>query len=332
MRFRGDVSVYPQMTLGKHQFEMPLLVLLAISLAVAGAVFLIVLRYPASASGGKLAGAGAGVAVGKEVRRHARLRAALRRRFDPSAASGLALALAAVAVIGGGLVLGVLAYIVRRNSGIVHLDSSVARWAYDQRGVVSTHGLDAVTKLGETYTVVGLGVILVFAEIRRAPSRWIIPFVAAVIIGDKLITVAVKDLVARVRPTLDPVAQTLGASFPSGHTSTAAAFYAGAALVLARRRARPTRAGLAAAAVGIAVAVACSRVFLDLHWLTDVLGGLALGWAWFAACSIAFGGRLLRFGATAEIAAQVGGVAPLETNPVPHRGGESGVTDQTQTR
>jgi hypothetical protein len=35
-----------------------------------------------------------------------------------------------------------------------------------------------------------------------------------------------------------------------------------------------------------------------------VIVGLALGWAWFAACSIAFGGRLLRFGATAGPAAQ----------------------------
>ena len=57
---------------------------------------------------------------------------------------------------------------------------------------------------------------------------------------------------------------------------------------------------LAGIAVGIAVAVACSRVLLDVHWLTDVVAGLALGWAWFALCAIAFGGRLLRFGITAE--------------------------------
>ena len=57
-----------------------------------------------------------------------------------------------------------------------------------------------------------------------------------------------------------------------------------------------TKAVLAGVAVGLAVAVACSRVLLDLHWVSDVVGGLLLGWGWFAVCAIAFGGWLLRLG------------------------------------
>ncbi|MGZ4356070.1 MAG: phosphatase PAP2 family protein, partial [Gaiellaceae bacterium] len=108
----------------------------------------------------------------------------------------------------------------------------------------------------------------------------------------------------RVRPSFNPAAATLGPSFPSGHSATAAAFFAAAALLLGRGRGRPTRAVLAGFAAGIAVGVAASRVLLDVHWFTDVIAGLALGWAWLAACAIAFGGRLLRFGATAETAAR----------------------------
>ncbi len=36
------------------------------------------------------------------------------------------------------------------------------------------------------------------------------------------------------------------------------------------------------------MAIAATRVLLGVHWLSDVIAGLALGWAWFAACTIAF--------------------------------------------
>ncbi|MGE0728906.1 MAG: phosphatase PAP2 family protein, partial [Acidimicrobiia bacterium] len=62
---------------------------------------------------------------------------------------------------------------------------------------------------------------------------------------------------------------------------------------------------LAAVAVAVGVAVAATRVLLGVHWLTDVLAGIGLGAAWFAVVSIAFGGRLLRFGAPIELAERI---------------------------
>jgi undecaprenyl-diphosphatase len=73
---------------------------------------------------------------------------------------------------------------------------------------------------------------------------------------------------------------------------------------------------LAAAAVAIAVAVASSRVLLDVHWLSDVIGGLSLGWAWFALCSVAFGGRLLAPTAGVDVAAAE--AAAPTAPPTPH--------------
>jgi undecaprenyl-diphosphatase len=71
--------------------------------------------------------------------------------------------------------------------------------------------------------------------------------------------------------------------------------------------------------VGIAVAVATSRVLLDVHWVSDVIAGLALGWAWFCVCAIAFGGRILRFGAAAETAARAADDAEPTADPEPRR-------------
>jgi undecaprenyl-diphosphatase len=145
-----------------------------------------------------------------------------------------------------------------------------------------------------------LATVLGIVETIRTRSRWIIPFLLVVVAGNGFITTTIKHIADRVRPSFNPAAEALGPSFPSGHSSWSAAFFAAAALVLARHASRRARVVLAGVAAGLAVAIAATRVLLDVHWLSDVVAGLALGWAWFAVCSIAFGGRLLRFGATAE--------------------------------
>lgn len=279
---------------------MPFLLLLLISvLAGLGAAFL-TRRYPGGAT------APAIVEVAREAGEHATgvagQRAARAARLDPEKATGLALTLALVVVLLGGVVLALLAVVVRGTDALAGIDSSVAEWGDRHASPWSHDALTLVTQLGETWLVVLVAIVVAGVEIARTRNRWVAPFLLAVILGDKLLTEAIKQIVDRARPTLESVAATLGPSFPSGHTSTAAASWAAFALVAGRwwgRRAWPALAGIA---VGIAVAVALSRVLLDVHWLTDVLGGLALGWAWFAACAIAFGGRLLRFGAAAQAA------------------------------
>jgi membrane-associated phospholipid phosphatase len=208
----------------------------------------------------------------------------------------------------GGLVLGILAVVVRRVPFVQHIDNFVASWGFDHRSSPSTRGLHAVTDLGSIRVVVALAVLLALVDLVRTRNRWTFLFLAVVLVGMELAQIGVKDLVGRVRPTLDPAAAQLGPSFPSGHSATAAAFYAAAALVIGRwLRRRPARHVVIGAAVAIAVAVAASRVLLDLHWLSDVIGGLALGWAWFALVAVVFGGRLLiPTAATAVAAAEAG--------------------------
>lgn len=122
--------------------------------------------------------------------------------------------------------------------------------------------------------------------------------------GQYLIVNVVKWLVDRARPNLDRLTGFSGPSFPSGHAAASAATFAAFALVLGRGRSAQSRSVLAGVGTALAVAIATSRVMLGVHWMTDVLAGLALGWAWFAVCAIAFGGRILRFAAPVVAADQ----------------------------
>ena len=295
---------------------MPFLILLLVALTAGLTAGLITSRYPRRSSAAAAPAIDAARRVGETVRTHPRLRAALDRRLSRESATGLALTLALLFTVGAGIVLGLLAYLVRTNSRLIAIDNSVGKWGNRHASPLSTHALNAVTQLGSVYVVVALCVVLAVVEMRRARSRWIVPFILAVVGGEEILATVIKQIVDRARPAFNSAAATLGPSFPSGHTTAAAAFYAAAALLLGRRRPRAARAVLNGVAVGIAVAVAASRVLLDVHWLTDVIGGLALGWAWFAICGIAFGGRIVSFGAAAEVAARVAEPAgPPGTSP-----------------
>jgi undecaprenyl-diphosphatase len=220
--------------------------------------------------------------------------------IPPEATTGLALTAALVVLVAGGLVLAVLTFLVRGNATGIGLDASAANWGNDHRSPFTRDVLAALTHLGQPSTIGALAVVLAIVETVRTRNRWVIPFLLLVVAGNGVLTTTIKHLSDRVRPTLNPIAEMLGPSFPSGHSSWSAAFFAAAALVLARGRGHNVRVALAGVAAGLAVMIAATRVLLDVHWLSDVIAGLALGWAWFAACSIAFGGRLLRFGAPAQ--------------------------------
>lgn len=293
---------------------MPFLVLILVSLVAGTLVAFAGTRYPTPVVG-QAPAEGAAEHIETEMERHPWLLRLVRGRLDPATATGLALTLALGLAILGGLLIGLLAYLVRTSGTLVDLDNDVGQWGVDNATSWSTEALRLVTELGGTYFVIFALVVVALFEYRRIPNRWMPVFLVAVVAGEIVLINTIKEILDRVRPTFNPIAETLGPSFPSGHSGLAAAFYAAAALVLARRRSPRTRALLAGGAVAIAVAVACSRVLLGVHWMSDVIAGLAFGWAWFGICAIAFGGRFLVLGAPVEQAAEIAeerGVDPYE--------------------
>jgi undecaprenyl-diphosphatase len=134
-----------------------------------------------------------------------------------------------------------------------------------------------MTDVGQPNSIAALAVVLAVVETWRTRDRWVVPFLLLVVAGNGIVTTTIKHVVERVRPTLNPIAETLGPSFPSGHSSWSAAFFAAAALVLSRGRGRRARIVLAGLAAGLAVAIASTRVLLAVHWLSDVIAGAAIG-------------------------------------------------------
>ena len=289
---------------GSHlDYSMPLFADLTAALAAGVLTYLVARWYVRSSATPAQPALEVARAAGEAVRPHARLRRIVVRRLDRTVATGFLLTLALSITLLCGLALGVLALLVRRVAYIQHFDNVVAAWGYDHRSATSTKGLHAITELGRLEIVVVLALALAVFEVIRWRDRWSFLFLLTVLVGMEAIMLGVKDLVGRVRPTLDPAAASLGPSFPSGHSSTSAAFYAAAALIIGRHLPRRARQIVVAASVALAVAVAASRVLLDLHWLSDVIGGLSLGWAWFGFCSVVFGGRLLTPTAGVDVAA-----------------------------
>ncbi len=111
----------------------------------------------------------------------------------------------------------------------------------------------------------------------------------AAVLGETLLANGLKALFDRARPHIAPaLVHVTGHSFPSGHSTSAAAIYLTMAALIARKvKQRAARLYVFGAAIALALIVGASRVYLGVHYPTDVLAGLSLGAAWAATVGIA---------------------------------------------
>ncbi len=203
------------------------------------------------------------------------------RRRDAFYRSGQLLA-------GWGLIVAVLVGIgealagpLRGSVGVA--DNQAERWLAEHRSAFLSHAATAASLLGETWTVIIAGpllLVLTWVWLRRARA---VAFLAAVIIGEIAAYLLTVSLVSRLRPPvplLDPGLDPHH-SYPSGHVAAAAAMYGGLAVliwVFGSYRWRWLSLGL----LTLPVIVAVARLYLGAHHPSDVLASLIFMSAWLA--------------------------------------------------
>lgn len=142
-----------------------------------------------------------------------------------------------------------------------------------------------ITGLGSVFTIVFV-TLAVAAYLAASGRRRVALFVIAAVGGGELLSSALKAFYHRPRPDLVPHGmEVFTASFPSGHAMMSAIAYLTLAILLARLDPhRRVKALVLTLGVLVTLLVGVSRVYLGVHWPSDVLAGWCVGAAWAALC------------------------------------------------
>ena len=174
--------------------------------------------------------------------------------------------------------------------------------AFDERFRALVHGvasprltvlMRAASRYGGPGVLVPVGLLVAVAFLIRGWHRGAL-LVVVTLAGSGLLNGLLKFSFARVRPASFFDYPLPGSpSFPSGHALYAASVFGGLAVLLAARiRNRPLRVGIWFVSISLVLLVGASRVYLGVHYPSDVLAGYAIGIIWVT--TVALGDRLAR--------------------------------------
>jgi membrane-associated phospholipid phosphatase len=206
-------------------------------------------------------------------------------RFSAAGAFGLHLTAGLALMLLAAWLFGAIASDVVAGRAITVLDVQLAQWLHQPAHDGFTRTMLVVTHIHSQAGTGLLAVLLALYFYRRRLHYWLLAL-ALTVPGGMLLNVLLKYTFQRARPAFaEPLLTLTTYSFPSGHTVSATLFYGIlAAYLVCSTRHWPLRLLWVGCAGAMVALVGLSRMVLGVHYLSDVLAGVAEGCAWLAIC------------------------------------------------
>ncbi len=211
-------------------------------------------------------------------------------RLGPLARYEVRVLLFALALAIVGIPFGLLLHQVATHGPLTGFDEDGARWLNDR-----LYDEALIIRILQLVSFLGKPIFLLFAVglpglwVLRHGGRKLAVFLAVTCLGGGVVDTIVKVAVGRPRPRVDePITVAFGNSFPSGHSMQAVVCYGALLLVFLPMLHGRARTAAIAATATLILAIGFSRLTLGVHFVSDVLGGYALGAAWLIASVAAF--------------------------------------------
>lgn len=175
------------------------------------------------------------------------------------------------------------------EDGLTDFDTSVTSYVLSWRTDWLTKFMIVITTVGTRagYFVI-VGLLTAYFFLRHRSWKFIAQTVLVLILASAS-NVMLKDVVNRERPTIEHLVQVTTLSYPSGHAMSAMGFYGFLLFLVARYRINLLlKVSLIIVLCFMIIAIGISRIYLGVHFPSDVLAGFIGGLIWVAFCTILF--------------------------------------------
>lgn len=199
-------------------------------------------------------------------------------------ALGVRMALAFVAILAGAELFAEIADALHSEEALGAVDNTFTTALAQSVPMAALAVFAAVTRLGDPSTLTVLCAVVAIGLLWRG-HRWLAGAWVSSVAGMALLNASLKLVFARVRPLHDDgLVQATGFSFPSGHSSVSVVAYGMLAYLAVRLLPRASHLPVALAMTLLAGTIGASRLFLRVHFASDVMAGFAIGVVWLACC------------------------------------------------